>query len=331
VAGEQAAGDSPPIGRIFADLRDRVVYADRQNEEGLLGLAFHPQFKDNGELFVYLTSSRHAPQTSLVARLRVSADDPNRCDPETLEEVLVVPQPYWNHNGGTICFGPDGMLYVALGDGGSGNDPHGNAQNLGTLLGAILRIDIDRRDPGLGYAIPPDNPFVGRDDARGEIWAHGLRNVWRMAFDPVTGLLWAGDVGQGMVEEINLIERGGNYGWNLREGRHAFGRSGSGPREDLIEPIFEYDHSVGASITGGLVYRGSQVPQLEGRYLYADYVSGKLFALTYDAAAGAVTANHAIPSQKMPVLSFGSDEAGEAYFMIVTNDGQGIFRLVEAR
>jgi len=333
---DPAASDAPPTGRLFADLRDRVVYSDRQNEEGLLGLAFHPEFRKNGQFFVYLTSSRHAAQTSLVARLRVSADDPNRFDPDFMEEVLVVPQPYWNHNGGTLCFGPDGMLYVALGDGGAGNDPHGNAQDLGTLLGSILRIDVDRRDPGLGYAIPPDNPFVPlvSDQAggvRGEIWAYGLRNVWRMAFDPVTGLLWAADVGQGMYEEIDLIRRGGNYGWNLREGRHAFGAAGMGPREDLVEPVFEYDHAVGASITGGLVYRGSRVPQLEGRYLYADYVSGKLFALSYDEAVGRVTANHAIPGQKMPVLSFGSDEAGEAYFMIVSNDGQGIYRFVETR
>ena len=321
-----AGGGRPKASRIFADLRDRVVYADKQNEEGLLGLAFHPRFADTGECFVYYTSKRHDPSTSVVARLRTTGDR-RRVDPATEEELLVVPQPFWNHNGGTLAFGPDGKLYVALGDGGSGNDPYGHAQNLGTLFGSILRIDVDRRDPGLAYAIPSDNPFVGMAGARGEIWAHGLRNVWRMAFDRATGLLWAADVGQGTYEEIDIIARGGNYGWNLREGRHAFGPRGSAPREDLIDPVFEYDHSVGASITGGFVYRGRRVPQLEGRYLYADYVSGKLFALSFDPVKGVATGNHTIPGQKMPVLSWGEDEEGEAYFMVASNDGQGIYRL----
>ncbi len=325
-----ADGSAPSSSRIFADLRDRVVYSDKQNEEGLLGFAFHPRFAENGECFAYYTSNRHDPHTSVVSRLKAGPDR-GRVDTASEEELLVVPQPFWNHNGGTIAFGPDGMLYVALGDGGAGNDPYGNAQNLGNLFGAILRIDVGRRDPGLAYAIPKDNPFVGVADARGEIWAYGLRNVWRMAFDRATGLLWAADVGQGTFEEIDIIVRGGNYGWNLREGRHVFGPRGSGPRADLVEPVFEYDHSVGASITGGFVYRGRQVPELAGRYLYADYVSGKLFALSFDPVAGEVTGNHAIPGQKMPVLSWGEDEAGEAYFLVVSNDGQGIYRLVPAR
>jgi glucose/arabinose dehydrogenase len=319
------------IGRVFADLRDRVTYDDRQNEEGLLGLAFHPRFADNGEFFVYYTSSRHPPHTSVVARLRVAEGAPQRWDEAFAEEVLVVPQPFWNHNGGTVVFGPDGMLYVALGDGGSANDPAGNGQNLTTVLASILRIDVDRRDHGLGYAIPPDNPFVDRPGVRGEIWAYGLRNPWRIAFDRGTGLLWAADVGQDMEEEIDIVERGGNYGWNLREGERAFGAGGVGPRDDLVEPVFTYDHSVGASIVGGLVYRGSLVPQLEGRYLYADYVSGKLFALDYDATNRRVRGNHAITSPRMPVLSFGEDEAGEAYFLIASADGGGVFRFVAGR
>jgi len=325
-----AAGGPPTRSRIFADLRDRVVYSDKQNEEGLLGLAFHPRFATNRECFVYYTSKQHDPSTSVVARLRATPDGLRiaAAAPAKADELLVLPQPFWNHNGGTVVFGPDGMLYVALGDGGAGNDPYDHAQNLGTLFGSILRIDVDRRDPGLAYAIPADNPFVATPGARGEIWAYGLRNPWRIAFDRATGLLWAADVGQGTYEEIDLIVKGGNYGWNLREGRHAFGRRGSGPRPDLVEPVFEYDHSVGASITGGHVYRGGRVPVLEGRYLYADYVSGKLFALSFDPASGRVTGNHAIPGQKMPVLSFGEDEEGESYFMIVSSDGQGIYRLV---
>jgi len=314
---------------VFLDLRDRVVYKDKQNEEGLLGLAFHPMYRENGQFFVYYTTT-DAPHTSVVSRFRVSPDDPNRADAKSEEEILRVKQPFWNHNGGTIAFGPDGYLYIALGDGGSGNDPLMNGQNLNTLLGAILRVDVDGTTPKdpeddssvpLAYAIPADNPFAGFPGmARPEIWAYGLRNVWRMSFDRQTGQLWAADVGQNLWEEINLIRRGGNYGWNLREAKHKFGPGGSGPREDLIDPIFEYHHKVGKSITGGHVYRGQRLPQLAGKYIYADYVTGKLWALAYDAKAGRVAGNHPIPGGKMPVLSFGEDEPGEVYFC--TDDGK---------
>lgn len=312
---------------LFADLSDRVVYQDRQNEEGFLGLAFHPRFRDNGQFFVYYTSARKEPHTSVISRFRVSPDAPDRFDAAFEEEVMVIPQPFWNHNGGTLCFGPDGCLYVALGDGGAANDPLHHGQNPATLLGKILRIDVDRHDPGLGYAIPPDNPLVGVPGARGEIWAWGLRNPWRIAFDPPTGRLWCADVGQNLFEEIDLIERGGNYGWSLREGRHGFGALPTPPGTRLVEPIFEYDHGVGLSITGGHVHRGASVPALLGKYLYADYVSGKLFALSLDEATGRAAANHAIESPKMPVISFGADGAGESYFLIVSGDGQGIYRL----
>ncbi len=311
---------------LLADLNDRVIYKDNQNEEGLLGLAFHPKFRENGQFFVYYTSSRKEPHTSVISRFRVSPTDPDRFDATFEEEVMAIPQPFWNHNGGTLCFGPDGFLYVALGDGGAANDPLLQGQNPATLLGKILRIDIDRKDPGLGYAIPSDNPLVGVPGARGEIWAWGLRNPWRIAFDQPTGRLWCADVGQGLYEEIDLIERGGNYGWSLREGRHGFGALGVPAGTRLVEPVYEYDHTVGLSITGGHVYRGKNVPALEGKYLYADYVSGKLFALTLDEATGRAKANHMIESPKMPVISFGSDAAGESYFLIVTGDGQGIHR-----
>jgi len=311
---------------LFADLSDRVVYKDNQNEEGLLGLAFHPKFRDNGQFFVYYTSSRKEPHTSVISRFRVSPTDPDRFDAEFEEEVMVIPQPFWNHNGGTLCFGPDGYLYVALGDGGAANDPLGHGQNPATLLGKILRIDVDRTAGDLGYAIPADNPLVGVPGARGEIWAWGLRNPWRIAFDPPTGRLWCADVGQNLFEEIDLIERGGNYGWSLREGRHGFGATAATADARLVEPVFEYDHTVGLSITGGHVYRGAAVPALEGKYLYADYVSGKLFALSLDEATGRVKSNHLIESPKMPVISFGADAAGESYFLIVTGDGQGIYR-----
>jgi glucose/arabinose dehydrogenase len=256
----------------------------------------------------------------------VSAGDPDQADPSSEEELLRIPQPYWNHNGGTICFGPDGYLYVGLGDGGSANDPHGNGQNLQTLLGKILRIDVDHKDEGKAYAVPKDNPFVGRDDALPEVYASGLRNVWRIAFDRETGTLWAGDVGQNLWEEIDLIVSGGNYGWSVRESAHPFGPDGSGPRTDLIDPIWEYDHQVGKSITGGVVYRGKNVPELAGKYLYADYVSGKLWALKYDEAARKVISNEEISSVPgVAIITFGEDEGGEVYFTSVTPTGQGIY------
>jgi glucose/arabinose dehydrogenase len=304
----------------FLDIRDRIHYrVPQENEEGLLGLAFHPKFKENGELFVYYTGAYEdeKERKSVISRFRVSKDDPNRVDPATEEVIMTIGQPFWNHNGGTIIFGPDGYLYIGLGDGGKRADPFDNAQNLSTLLGSILRIDVDRRDEGLAYAIPPDNPFVGRDDARGEIWAYGLRNVWRMAFDPPTGLLWAADVGQDIWEEIDIIEKGGNYGWNLREGMHDFEPSGAPPAvemTDLIEPLWEYHHDVGKSITGGNVYRGPSMAELEGAYLYADFVSGRIWALWYDQETKRVTANRAIRETGPAVMTFGEDDDGETYF-----------------
>ncbi len=311
----------------FLDIESKVVYADRQNEEGLLGLAFHPKYAENGQFFVYYTT-KAAPQTSVISRFRVSAEDPNRADPDSEEEILRIEQPYWNHNGGTLVFGPDGYLYVGLGDGGKFNDPHMNGQNVQTLLGSILRIDVDHQDPGLKYAIPKDNPFAGEPKyARGEIFAYGFRNVWRMSFDRETGQLWAADVGQDTWEEIDLVRAGGNYGWNLREAGHKFGPAGADPRSELIDPIWEYHHDIGKSITGGNVYRGQQVPELQGHYVYGDYVSGNLWALKYDVASRRVTANRPIRGENIPVITFGEDEAGELYF----SDSFGrIFHFVKA-
>jgi quinoprotein glucose dehydrogenase len=227
-----------PVDRptIFLDIESKVVSTDQQNEEGLLGLAFHPEFRRNGEFFLCYTTAE-ASHTSVVSRFRVSANDPNRADTDSKEELLRIEHPFWNHNSGNLAFGPDGYLYIAVGDGGLANDPHANGQNLKTLLGSILRIDVDRQDAGKNYAVPGDNPFVQREQARDEIWAYGLRNMWGMSFDRETGTLWAADVGQDTWEEINLVERGGNYGWKLREGKHEFAGSGVEAREDLIEPI----------------------------------------------------------------------------------------------
>jgi glucose/arabinose dehydrogenase len=308
---------------VFLDISKRVVYQDKQNEKGFLGMAFHPRYKENGEFFVYYTPiDTTKPHTVAVSRFRVSKDDPNRADPDSEERLLEVDEPFWNHEGGTITFGPDGYLYVALGDGGLANDPYKNGQNLSTLLGSILRIDVDHQDPGKAYAIPKDNPFVGQEDKAGEIWAYGLRNPWRIAFDRKTGTLWCGDVGQDLWEEVDLIVKGGNYGWNLREGVHKFGSRGSDPRPDLIEPIWEYHHEVGKSITGGHVYRGKRHPELDGCYLYADYVSGQVWALKVDEAKKEVVANYTIRGNIMPIISFGEDEQGEAYY---TTDTGSIF------
>lgn len=310
---------------LYLDLRDRVRYIDSQNEEGLLGFCFHPDYRNNGELFVYYTA-RDDAHTSIVSRFKVSSDDPNRADPGSEEELMRIPQPFWNHNGGTICFGPDGYLYIGLGDGGAANDPMGNGQNLETWLGSILRIDVDHREDGKAYAVPDDNPFVHHEHAQPEIYAYGLRNVWRMAFDRETGDLWCADVGQNLWEEIDIIVPGGNYGWALREGRHPFGPQGSGEREDLIEPVWEYDHQVGKSITGGVVYRGEKLPELAGKYIYADYVSGRIWALTYDVAARKVVSNEAIPSPGgLAIINISEDEQGEVYLTVVSSTGQGIY------
>ena len=251
----------------------------------------------------------------------MSKDDPNKADPASEEELLRIEHPFWNHKGGTIVFGPDGYLYIAVGDGGSANDPYSNGQKLTTLLGKVLRIDVDHQDPGKKYAVPKDNPFVDRGDkARSEIWTYGMRNPWRIAFDRQTGTLWCSDVGQDLWEEIDLLAKGGNYGWSLREGAHRFGANGVDTRPEMVDPIFEYHHEVGKSITGGLVYRGHKLPQLNGCYLYADFVSGKVWALKYDEQAKKVLANYSIRGNIMPIMSFGEDEQGEAYY--TTDTGQ---------
>ncbi len=314
--------------KVFLDIESRVVYEDKENEKGVLGLAFHPKYRENGQFFVYYTPTKtRKPNTVVVSRFHVSKNDPNVADPRSEEELLRIEHPFWNHKGGTLVFGPDGFLYIAVGDGGLANDPYGNGQNLKTHLGKILRIDVDHQDAGKKYAVPTDNPFAGQEGkALGEIWAYGMRNPWRISFDRKTGTLWCADVGQDFWEEVDLITKGGNYGWNLREGVHRFGPAGSNARHDLIDPIWEYHHEIGKSITGGHVYRGKKLPQLVGCYLYADYVTGKVSALKYDEQNKTVVANYSIRGNVMPVMSFGEDEQGEAYY---TTDAGQIFRFRE--
>ncbi len=312
---------------LILDISSKVNrwYDSGANEQGLLGLALHPSFKDNGELFVYYTKREN--NHSIIARYRMAKGDANKVDPSSEEILLDVDQPFQNHNGGSIEFGPDGFLYVGFGDGGSRNDPNAAGQNRGQLLGSIIRIDVDSKSNGLSYAIPSDNPFVGVKGVRPEIYAHGLRNPWRISFDKKTGRLWCGDVGQELFEEVNVITKGGNYGWSNREGTHAFGNR---PSVDgvgaTIDPVWEYDHTAGKSITGGRVFNTDRIPQLKGKYIYADYVTGSIWALTYDASTGKATRNEQVVEKGVPVVAFGEDQNGEIYFMKDSSKGEFIYR-----
>lgn len=305
----------------FLDVRDKIQM--KHNEEGLLALAFHPKYKENGRFFVYYSVGK--PKRNRISEFQVSKDDPNKADPGSEKIILDIEQKYGNHNGSTLAFGPDGYLYISHGDGGLANDPDGNGQNLGTLLGKITRIDIDRQDAGKAYAIPADNPFVDSSKypgARGEIWAYGLRNVWRMSFDRTTGELWAGDVGQNAWEEVDLITKGGNYGWNIREAKHKF--TGGEAKDALIEPLAEYPHSEGISITGGYVYRGAKYPSLQGVYVYADYATGRIWGLKH--ADGKVLVNGEMlgGTDRTFIASFGEDESGELFVCAFDKmDGRG--------
>ena len=304
---------TPEQTDVFLDISPRV--SRRGNEEGLLGLAFDPAFAENGRFYVYYSAA--SPRRSVLSRFETGSGGLGDAAAESV--LLEVPQPFSNHNGGMIEFGPDGMLYVALGDGGSAGDPRRHGQDLGTLLGTILRIDVTSGN-GAPYAIPADNPFVGRSGARGEIWAYGLRNAWRFSFDRETGDLWTGDVGQNALEEVDVVRRGGNYGWNVMEGSRCF-RSASCNADGFEPPAAEYGREMGCSITGGYVYRGERLPDLRGVYLYADFCSGRIWGLRYDGER--VTEQAQLARAEFQIPSFGEDEAGEVY--VLGFDG-GIYR-----
>jgi glucose/arabinose dehydrogenase len=294
--------------KTFLDIRNKVE--DSGNEEGLLGLVFHPQYKTNGYFYVNYTAK--SPDRTVISRFNVSATNPDVADPASEVVLLTFSQPYSNHNGGQVSFGPDGYLYIGVGDGGSGGDPQGHGQNLKTLLGTILRIDVNRQEGGKKYAIPTDNPFAGNKSGyKEEIYAYGLRNPWRLSFDPTTKKLWTGDVGQNAYEEINIIEKGGNYGWNVMEGKHCFEPRRNCNQQGLKLPVWEYPRSEGVSITGGFVYRGPSLPDLKGKYLYADYGSGTIWAL--DAINIAHPVNTPVTESNLNISSFGVDAQNEIY------------------
>lgn len=291
---------------LFLDITDRVD--DRSNEEGLLGLAFHPNFKENGYFFVNYTVSS---SETLISRFQMNPNTPQSVDPTTEKILLRFDQPYGNHNGGGLAFGPDGFLYVGIGDGGSGGDPLEHGQNLNTLLGSIIRIDINDNSINNAYGIPKDNPWINQSPKRPEIYAYGLRNPWRISFDSQTGQLWCGDVGQNKYEEINLIVKGGNYGWNEMEGLNPF-KSGK-RHSSFIDPVVEIAQSTGdRSITGGLVYRGKKLPDLYGKYIFGDFVSGRIYVAEL---TGENKANHKVLiASKTSIASFGLDSNQEIYF-----------------
>lgn len=304
---------SATSSELFLNITDSVHYVNG-SELGLLGLAFHPDYESNGYFYVYYTAD--APLRSVVSRFSVSTN-PDSALRGSEQVLLEIPQPYTNHNGGQIAFGPDGYLYIGLGDGGSSGDPQNNAQTLSTLLGKILRIDVDSPGP-LPYGIPEDNPFVQNGlGYREEIYAYGFRNPWRFSFDPVTGQLWCGDVGQSFREEIDIVESGGNYGWKIMEGTACYPSTAGCSSNGLILPVWDYARTFGGSITGGHVYRGSAVPSLTGRYVFGDFSSGILAALEYDEVdPPAVVVLDTLPEYTLS--SFGVDEAGELYLCLIS-------------
>jgi glucose/arabinose dehydrogenase len=308
-------------------------------EQGLLGLAFHPGFKTNGLFYIYY--SRQDPRRTILSEWKISGGNPERAETNTERILLDIPQPSEVHKAGQVSFGPDGFLYVAIGDGGGQNDEFGAAQNTSTVRGKILRIDVNTRSTiglhgareTLPYGLPPDNPFIQEPDfwensVRKEIWAYGLRNPWRFSWDRETGQMWAGDVGQDKWEEIDLIVKGGNYGWGPREGAHYFKPGPEGAH--YIDPVIEYPHntnllsesafpkhSIGASVIGGYVYRGAKYPALRGIYIYGDYALGTIWGFRYD--NDKVTAYGTLLEQPKNITTFAQDSEGELY--VLTLDG----------
>jgi glucose/arabinose dehydrogenase len=303
--------DGALVARPFLDIADRITSG---GERGLLGLAFHPGYPSDGRLFVDYTDRQG---NTVVSSFRPSSSDPDLADPGSERIVLRQTQPFANHNGGGIAFGPDGRLYITLGDGGSSGDPQNNGQRLDTLLGKILRVDVDNVPGGGPYAVPADNPFVGREGARPEIWLTGLRNPFRFSFDQATRDLWIGDVGQGAFEEIDVARAGAgggsNYGWARMEGSHCYPAGSDCDPGAYTLPVAEYSHDEGCAVTGGVVYRGRTIPALVGGYLFSDYCSGTLWVLDASATAARPQEPAKAGTTGGQIAGFGEDEAGEVY------------------
>ena len=304
--------------KFFIDLSERIDKS--ANEKGLLGFAFHPNYEENGQFFVYYTNR----EGSVISRYTRDTENPEVGNPDSEEILLTYAQPYDNHNGGHIEFGPDGYLYIASGDGGSGGDPQNNAQNKASFLGKILRIDVDQTS---AYGIPSDNPFAGNSEGfKEEIFAYGLRNPWRFNFDLKRDLLIAADVGQNKMEEINLIINGGNYGWNFFEGTLTYKSNNTIDKATLIAPIWTYNHPTGKSITGGYTYYGNETPSLFGTYLYADFISGLVWGLWINEDNSAQ--NYELLRSDLMVSSFGIAPENE---VIIIDYRGGLYKFKEIK
>jgi glucose/arabinose dehydrogenase len=350
-------GSDGSDAKEFFNIESRQPYFNKSNEEGLMSIAFHPGYKTNGLFYVYYNQQNPADQhtqpqnylrRSVISEFKVSATDPDKADLASERILLEVPQPFSNHKGGEVCFGPDGYLYLGLGDGGNQSDPFGSGQSTSTLLAKMLRIDVNTRSSTgaaqrrreLPYGFPADNPFINELEMNGsgprkEIFAYGFRNPWRYSFDSKTGDLWVGDVGQDLWEEVDLVTKGGNYGWSVREGAHHYK---PGPDSaDYINPVIEYahkpanqpqgmfpNHSTGLCVIGGYVYHGKKFPALEGVYIYGDYNLGTIWGFRYDRAAHKLTAEGTLLEQKKNIFSFAEDADGEVYALM--QDG-GIYQI----
>ncbi len=299
------------VSTVFLNISTKVLFG---GEQGLLGLAFHPNYAINGYFYVDYVADN--PLRTVIARYSVTPNNPNQALENSELVLLEVNQPFSNHKGGQLAFGEDGYLYIGLGDGGSGGDPFGNAQNRSTMLGKILRINIDLTSAGRNYSIPPDNPYSGNAlGYKEEIYAYGFRNPWRFSFDSPSGRLWVADVGQNQREEIDLVEKGKNYGWNIMEGTLTYS---SGSQIGLELPVWEYSHTEGIAVIGGYVYHGSSLIGLNSKYIYGDYGSGKIWALQYDGAT--VPVNTLLADTSLNISSFGVDEKNELYFCSLSGE-----------
>lgn len=316
------SGESSGIAKIVrADFTGQV---ETRSEEGLLGLAFSPDFGKDSRFYVHVVVKENGKDYSKILEFEWKQDVPVRLE-DAKRTLLKLEQPYSNHNGGQIVFGPDRKLYIGFGDGGGRDDPFRNGQTPGTFLGKLLRIEPNSKSSGAPYRIPSDNPFVDRPGFSPEIWAYGLRNPWRFSFDSRTGELYLADVGQDRYEEIDLIRKGGNYGWNVKEGFHCFQNHSDCKNSGIIDPVHEYTHEEGQSITGGFVYRGKKLPILVGSYLFADFVSGKIWSLRLE--SGKKVSHRLLFRVPFQISTFGQDGAGELYF--ADFGGGNIFQIIK--